>query len=229
MRYRRVLLKVSGDLFSRGKDGDLEAGRVATEVADLQKEGVSFAVVTGGGNVIRGMEAKGIGRETADYIGMLATVINALIFRDLLEEKGTMAALFSSLPVQGLIPAYSRHEALEAMGRGEVVLLAGGTGNPYFSTDTAAALRALELGCEVLLKGTKVDGVYEADPEKVPGAKRFDRLGYEEVLARGLQVMDASAVLLCEQHRLPIVVFDLLKAGQLRRILEGEAVGTTIS
>jgi len=162
-------------------------------------------------------------------MGMLATAINALMLRDLLETKGAETALFSALPVEGLIPPYDRHEALKALEGGRVVLLAGGTGNPFFSTDTAAALRALELGCEVLLKGTKVDGVYEADPQKTPGARKFDHLSYDEVLGRRLGVMDSSAVLLCKEHGLPIVVFDLLKEGELRRVLEGEAVGTTIS
>ncbi len=229
MKYSRVLLKVSGEVLPRGRGGCVEADRIAEEVAEISRGGVSFAVVMGGGNIIRGVEAKGVHRETADYMGMLATAINALMLRDLLETKGAETALFSALPVEGLIPPYDRHEALKALEGGKVVLLAGGTGNPFFSTDTAAALRALELGCEVLLKGTKVDGVYEADPQKTPGARKFDHLSYDEVLGRQLGVMDSSAVLLCKEHGLPIVVFDLLKEGELRRVLEGEAVGTTIS
>lgn len=228
------MLKLSGEVLSAAEERLVDFKRVrgiAEEVAELKGKGATFALVVGGGNVIRGREAEaaGLKRETADYIGMLATAINGLLLRDLFEECRLRVALFSCLPVQGLIPPYDRHQALKALEGGEVVLLAGGTGNPFFSTDTAAALRALELGCEVLLKGTKVEGVYESDPQRVPGTKKWDHLSYEEVLKRGLQVMDPSAVLLCKEHKLPIVVFNLFRQGNIRRVLEGEEVGTLVN
>lgn len=223
MRYRRILLKVSGEVLAK------DPKRVAEEISWARAEGVEVAVVMGGGNLIRGVEAEGIERETADYMGMMATAINALLLGSFLKKQGQKALLFSSLPVLGVIPPYDREEAFLALGEGYVVLLAGGTGNPRFSTDTAAALRALELRCEVLLKGTKVDGVYEADPVKFPCSKRFDRLTHEEYLSRNLKVMDEMAVLLSWRHGLPILVFDFLRPGGLKRALTEEGFGTLIS
>ena len=224
----RVVLKLSGELLAGRKPPiDWEVfSFFAREIAAARAR-AQLAVVPGGGNILRG--ARTPHPATGHLMGMLATAINGLMLRDLFEECRLQVALFSCLPVEGLIPPYDRHQALKALEGGEVVVLAGGTGNPFFSTDTAAALRALELGCEVLLKGTKVEGVYEADPQKVPGAKKWDHLSYEEVLERGLHVMDSSAVLLCKEHRLPIVVFNLLRQGNIRRVLEGEGVGTLVN
>ncbi len=223
MKFKRVLLKVSGEVLWQDPE------RVAGEIAHLAGAGVRFGIVMGGGNVIRGVRAGEIERETADYMGMVATAINALLLESFLRKRGQRVAMFSPLPIGGLIPPYSRNLAMEALEEGKVLLLPGGTGNPHFSTDTAAAIRAIELRCEVLMKGTKVDGVYEADPGEVPGARRFSRLSYEEFLRRGLKVMDDTAVLLCSKYGLPILVFDLSKPDGLKKALTEEGSGTIIS
>lgn len=223
MRFKRVLLKASGEIIWN------DPQRVAREVASAVREGFQVAVVMGGGNVIRGVEAKGIRREVADHMGMIATAVNALLLEDFLRSEGQRTAILSPLPIGGVVQPYSYQRALEALEEGRVVLLPGGTGNPYFSTDTAAAIRAMELGCDCLLKGTKVDGVYEEDPKVAPQAKRFSRLTYSEYLRRGLKVMDETAVLLCSRGGLPIVVFDLSKPGELMKALTEGGRGTIIS
>ena len=225
-RYKRVLLKISGELL--GKERGIE--EMAEEMAEVVRKGYEVAVVPGGGNLMRGVRAEEQGRrrETADLIGMLGTVINGLLLRDALKDKGVKALLFSALPLMGWVPPYSIEEAREGLSSGKAVILAGGTGNPYFTTDTTAVLRALELGCEVLLKGTKVDGVYEEDPLLRPGAKRFDTISYQEVLQKGLKVMDQAAISLCREHRLPIIVFNLSEKGSIKRVLEGEKIGTLV-
>ncbi len=225
-RYKRVLLKISGELL--GKERGIE--EMAEEMAEVVRKGYEVAVVPGGGNLMRGVRAEEQGRrrETADLIGMLGTVINGLLLRDALKDKGVKTLLFSALPLLGWVPPYSIEEAREGLSSGKAVILAGGTGNPYFTTDTTAVLRALELGCEVLLKGTKVDGVYEEDPLLRPGAKRFDTISYQEVLQKGLKVMDQAAISLCREHRLPIIVFNLSEKGSIKRVLEGEKIGTLV-
>jgi uridylate kinase len=196
-------------------------------VADL---GVEVGVVVGGGNLIRGreLETRGVGRATADTMGMLATAVNALAFQDALERLGRETRVLTAVEMRTVAEPYIRRRALRHLEKGRIVILAGGTGNPFFTTDTAAALRGAELEVEVLLKATQVDGVYAADPRLDPGAQRFERLTYLDVLNRNLKVMDATAVTLCMEHRLPIVVFDLAVDGNLAKVVKGQPVGTTI-
>jgi uridylate kinase len=222
MRYKRILLKASGELVWR------EPQRIAEEIKELMEEGIRCAIVTGGGNIIRGVNAQLLPRETADQIGMIGTSINAILLESFLRKTGLKSSMYSPIPVGGIIKPYSPQEALSDLEEGKVVLLAGGTGNPYFSTDTAAAIRGVELRCEVLLKGTKVNGVYEADPKEFPQAKRFERLSYEEFLKGHFKVMDETAVFLCKEFRLPIIVFDLSEPGGLKKALT-QGIGTLIS
>ncbi len=232
--YRRVLIKLSGEAL----EGDQEAGihpetlgSVADQVAEIRELGVEVALVLGGGNIFRGLagSAAGMDRPTADAMGMLATVINCLALEDALRRKGLGARTFSALPVGAASRPYSRREALSSLESGEVVLLAAGTGNPYFTTDTAAALRALELSAEVLIKATKVDGIYDKDPEKHDDAVRFEQLTYSEILRRQLRVMDLTAVTLCRENGMPLQVCNLNVAGNIRRVLLGEKVGTRVA
>ena len=233
LRYKRVLLKVSGELV-RHSDGDGisvdRLARLSGEVADARRQGAEVGVVIGGGNILRGTAAseKGIDRVSADYMGMLATVINALAFQAVLEKQGVETRVMTAIAMAQLAEPYIRRRAIRHIEKGRVVIFAGGTGNPYFSTDTAAALRAIEIQAEAVLKGTKVDGVYEADPVKNPNAKKFDSLRYIDVLSQGLKVMDATAVSLCMENSLPIVVFNLNREHNLQRILKGENVGTIV-
>jgi len=228
-----VLLKVSGELV-RHSDGDGisvdRLARLSGEVADARRQGAEVGVVIGGGNILRGTAAseKGIDRVSADYMGMLATVINALAFQAVLEKQGVETRVMTAIAMAQLAEPYIRRRAIRHIEKGRVVIFAGGTGNPYFSTDTAAALRAIEIQAEAVLKGTKVDGVYEADPVKNPNAKKFDSLRYIDVLSQGLKVMDATAVSLCMENSLPIVVFNLNREHNLQRILKGENVGTIV-
>jgi uridylate kinase len=234
LRFKRVLLKVSGELV-RHPDGEgisvEHLGRLAGEVTDARRMGVDVGVVIGGGNILRGATAsdRGIDRVSADYMGMLATVINALALQVALEKNGVDTRVMTAIAMAQLAEPYIRRRAIRHIEKGRVVIFAGGTGNPYFSTDTAAALRAVEVQAEAVLKGTKVDGVYESDPVKNPSAKKFDSLSYIDVLNRGLRVMDATAVSLCMENSLPIVVFNLSGDGNLRRLLKGENVGTIVS
>ena len=228
-----MLLKVSGELV-RHSDGDGisvdRLARLSGEVADARRQGAEVGVVIGGGNILRGTAAseKGIDRVSADYMGMLATVINALAFQAVLEKQGVETRVMTAIAMAQLAEPYIRRRAIRHIEKGRVVIFAGGTGNPYFSTDTAAALRAIEIQAEAVLKGTKVDGVYEADPVKNPNAKKFDSLRYIDVLSQGLKVMDATAVSLCMENSLPIVVFNLNREHNLQRILKGENVGTIV-
>ena len=232
--YKRILLKLSGDALKGhrelGIDPD-ETGRICKEVMEVQGMGVQVAVVIGGGNYIRGYEVaeQGIERSTADYMGMLATMINALALQDIMERMGGQTRVCSSLSTREVAEPYIRRRALRHMEKGRIVILAGGTGNPYFTTDTTAALRAMELGCEVLLKATKVDGVYSKDPAKNKDAQRFSKISYMEVLDKGLKVMDSAAIALCSDNKMPIVVFNLLKAGEIKRVVMGENVGTKVA
>jgi uridylate kinase len=206
------------------------ANRIASDVADVQALGVETAVVIGGGNIFRGFaaSARGMDRSTADYMGMLATVINALALQDALEQVGVLTRVVTAIEMRAVAEPFIRRRAIRHLEKGRVVVFAAGTGNPYFTTDTAAALRAMEMRAEVILKGTKVDGVYTADPMIEPTARRYESISYLEVLERGLKVMDATAVSLCMDNKLPIVVFNLRQAGNLRRVIMGEPVGTTV-
>jgi uridylate kinase len=236
IRYQRVLVKLSGEALrgERGEEGTLSAAvlkTLAAEIQEIHALGVQLALVVGGGNIIRGLQATeaGIDRATGDYMGMLATVINCLALQESLERLGLVTRVMTALQVNEVAEPYIRRRGIRHLEKGRVLLLAGGTGNPYFTTDTAAALRAMELKADALLKATRVDGVYDADPLKDPKAKRFARLSYTEVLKRDLKVMDATAVSLCMDNHLPILVFKLLQPGALRRVLEGEELGTVVS
>ncbi len=207
------------------------AGLIARDVGEVQRLGVETAVVIGGGNFFRGVaaSAQGMDRATADYMGMLATVINALALQDALEREGISTRVLTAIEMRAVAEPFIRRRALRHLEKGRVVVFAAGTGNPYFSTDTAAALRAMEMKAEVILKGTKVDGIYSADPITHPDATRFDTISYINVLERGLQVMDATAISLCMDNRLPIVVFNLRTPGNLRRAIMGEPVGSLVT
>jgi uridylate kinase len=231
--YRRVLLKISGEvLVGNGAYGiDIaECDRVATEVAEVRALGVEICLVIGGGNIFRGLQgaARGLDRATADYMGMLATVMNALAMQGSLEKIGVHTRVQSAIPMDAVCEPYIRRRALRHLEKGRVVIFAAGLGNPYFTTDTPAALRAAEMNCDALLKGTSVDGVYSADPKKDPTAQRYERLSYYDVLSRDLRVMDASAVSLMRDNEIPIIVFSIRKPGGLVDVVSGGGVCTII-
>jgi uridylate kinase len=233
LRYRRVLLKLSGEALLGSCEGGLDpqfVTHIADEIRSVHALGVAICLVIGGGNIYRGVSgaAAGMERASADYMGMLATVINSLAMQNALERCGVTTRVQSAISMQAVCEPYIRRRALRHLEKKRVVIFAGGTGNPFFTTDTAAALRASEMGCDALLKATKVDGVYDADPHRVPDAARFDRLGYREVLARDLQVMDASAISLARENRIPILVFSIFEAGGFARVVCGEGRYTII-
>lgn len=232
-KYKRVLLKLSGEALA----GDVGYGidpkvvdDLVDEISEIVRGGVQLAIVVGGGNIFRGMaaSAKGMERAQADYIGMLATVMNALALQDAFEREGIFSRVQSAINMQEVCEPYIRRRAIRHLEKGRVLILAAGTGNPYFTTDTTAALRACELGVDCLMKATKVDGVYDSDPKKNPDAKRFDRLKYMDVLSMGLNVMDSTATSLCMDNNLPMIVFNLTEKGNISRALKGENVGTTV-
>ncbi len=232
--YRRILLKISGEALagSRGYGLDPEmTARIAGEIRDVVDRGVQVAVVIGGGNIFRGIAASagGMDRASGDYMGMLATVINALALQDAVEKVGVPTRVLSAIEMRAVAEPYIRRRAIRHLEKGRVVVFAAGTGNPFFTTDTAGALRAVEIGADVILKATKVDGIYTADPEKDPTATKLETIGYIEVLNRGLGVMDTTAISLCMDNKLPIVVFDLTRPGNIVRIVNGEAVGSVVS
>jgi uridylate kinase len=232
--YKRVLLKISGEaLMGEGQYGIDQAvcQRMAEEVLDAVNTGAEMCLVIGGGNIFRGMQgaAKGMERASADYMGMLATVMNALAMQNAIEAAGGQARVLSAIPMVTVCEPYIRRRAMRHMEKGRIVIFAAGTGNPFFTTDTAAALRAAEMGCDALLKGTQVDGVYSADPKKDNDATRYDKLSSHEVLARDLKVMDASAISLMRDNGIPIVVFSIHKRGGLAEVLAGRGVCTTIT
>jgi len=232
-KYGRVLLKVSGEalLGAQSFGIDIETvDRIASDIKEAVQAGTQVCLVIGGGNIFRGIAgaAKGIDRATADYMGMLATVMNALAMQAALEREGIATRVQSAIPMMSVCEPYVRRRAIRHMEKGRVVIFAAGTGNPFFTTDTAAALRAAEMSCEAMLKGTQVDGVYTADPKKVPDAKRFEALSYHEVLSRDLQVMDASAVSLSRENKIPIIVFSIQTRGALAAVLRGEGRCTII-
>lgn len=233
MRYKRILLKLSGEAFAGNlKYGiDLETVRMyAQEIREVKELGAEVAIVVGGGNIWRGKseEHQQIDRATADYMGMIATVINSLSLQDCLEKEGIVTRVQTALEMRAVAEPFIRRRAIRHLEKGRVIILAGGTGNPYFTTDTTAALRALEIGAEALLKATKVDGVYSADPSKSPDAVKYKALEYLAVLNKGLKVMDTTAISLCMDNRLPIIVFNLSKYGNIKRIVLGEEIGTVV-
>ncbi len=234
LKYKRLLLKLSGEaLMGKGAYGiDMSVcERLAADIAEATRAGAEIAVVVGGGNIFRGLSgaAKGMDRATADYMGMLATVMNALAFQNALEHQGIQARVLSAIPMPTVCEGYVRPKALTYMAKGQVVVFAAGTGNPFFTTDTAATLRAIEMNCDVVAKATQVDGVYSADPKKDPAAKRYDRLTYAEVLAKDLKVMDGAAIALARDNNLPVLVFSIEEPGNLLKALRGEARATVIA
>lgn len=232
--YTRVLLKLSGEALMGDQTYGVDpavATRIAEDIADIQSLGVQAAVVIGGGNIFRGLaaSAQGMDRSTADHMGMLATVVNALALQDALEHQGVATRVLTAIEMRAVAEPFIRRRAVRHLEKGRVVVFAAGTGNPYFTTDTAAALRAMEIKAEVILKGTKVDGIYSADPVKHPTATRYEQISYLQVLQERLQVMDATAISLCMDNRMPIVVFNLKTPGNIRRVVMGESVGTTVT
>jgi uridylate kinase len=233
-RYGRVLLKLSGEALMGEQAFGIDPAvttQIAREIAEVQSLGIQVAIVIGGGNLFRGLaaSAKGMDRATADYMGMLATVINGLALQDALEKVDVNTRVATAIEMRAVAEPFIRRRAVRHLEKGRVVVFAAGTGNPYFTTDTAAALRAMEMRADVILKGTKVDGIYTADPMLHPTATKFDNISYIKVLEQGLKVMDATAISLCMDNKLPIVVFNLRTAGNLRRVVLGEAVGTTVT
>ena len=233
LRYRRILLKVSGEILMGSSGFGIDMATVeavAEDVAELSRQGVELCLVIGGGNIFRGLStaARGMERASADYMGMLATVMNALAMQNALEKQGVDTRVQSAIPMSTVCEPYIRRRAMRHLEKGRVVIFAAGTGNPFFTTDTAAALRAAEMGCDALLKGTSVDGVYTADPKKDPSARRYDRLSYMDVLSQDLKVMDASAISLMRDNQIPIVVFSIRERGALLEVLMGEGVHTVI-
>jgi len=232
-RYQRVLLKLSGEALMGDQPFGVDPAvttRIARDVSEIQGLGVQTAIVIGGGNIFRGLAAsvRGMDRATADYMGMLATVINALALQDALERQGVVTRTVTAIEMRAVAEPFIRRRAIRHLEKGRVVIFAAGTGNPYFTTDTAAALRAMEIKAEVILKATKVDGIYTADPVLDPHATMYDSITYLQVLERQLKVMDSTAISLCMDNKLPIVVFNLLEPGNIRRVVLGESVGTTV-
>ena len=232
--YKRALLKLSGEALMGEQQFGVDpavATRIALDVDSIQTLGVETAIVIGGGNIFRGLAAstRGMDRATADYMGMLATVINALALQDALEQHGVVTRVVTAIEMRAVAEPFIRRRAIRHLEKGRVVIFAAGTGSPYFTTDTAAALRAMEIKADVILKGTKVDGIYTADPMVDPQATKYLKISYLQVLERQLKVMDATAISLCMDNKLPIVVFNLRQAGNIRRVVLGEPIGTTVS
>jgi uridylate kinase len=232
--YRRIVLKLSGEALAGSQGYGLDPSvlvRIGAEVRDVTELGVQLAIVIGGGNIFRGVAASagGMERATADYMGMLATIINALALQDALEKAGCQTRVLSAIEMRAVAEPYIRRRAIRHLEKGRVVIFAAGTGNPFFTTDTAGALRAVEIGADAILKATKVDGIYSADPARDAGAERLPRVTYIEVLNRRLEVMDTTAISLCMDNKLPIVVFDLTRPGNIARIVCGEPVGSVVA
>ncbi len=233
MVYKRILLKLSGESLAAGSGHGIDTTRLkeyAEQIKEMCKAGVEIGIVIGGGNIFRGLSGagKGFDRVKGDQMGMLATVINSLALSSALEAIGQPAAVFTAIAMHPIGVHYSKWRAIDAMKEGKVAILSGGTGNPYFTTDTGAALRAVEIEADVMLKGTRVDGIYTADPEKDPKAVKFDKISYQEIMDRGLKVMDLTATALCKENNMPIYVFNMDVVGNLKKMLEGENVGTLV-
>lgn len=234
MKYKRVLLKLSGEALMGNKSHGIDSERLtqyAKEIKHVVKEGLELAIVIGGGNIFRGVEAEanGIGRVQGDYMGMLATVINAMALQSTLEKEGMYTRLMAGLKMEQVCEPFIRRRAMRHLEKNRIVIFGAGIGNPYFTTDSTASLRAIEIEAEVVLKGTRVDGVYDADPEKYPAATRYDTLSFQEAYEKNLNIMDMTAFTLCQENNLPIIVFDMNKEGNLNRLVSGETVGTLIS
>ncbi|MCB0763152.1 MAG: UMP kinase [Flavobacteriales bacterium] len=232
-KYKRILLKLSGESLMGSKAYGIDSerlGRYAEEIIAIADQGVEVAVVIGGGNIYRGMQSAGSGidRVQGDHMGMLATVINSLALQSALEDKGYKTRLLSAIKMEQIAEPFIRRRAVRHLEKGRIVIFGAGTGNPYFTTDTAASLRAIEIEADVILKGTRVDGIYTADPEKDKSATKYDRISFDEVYAKGLNVMDLTAFTLCKENKLPIIVFDMNKPGNLGRLIAGETVGTLV-
>ena len=232
--YKRILLKLSGEALAADLGFGVDTNRIheiAAEIAEVQSLGVEIAIVVGGGNFFRGVaeQARDMDRVSADHMGMLATVINSLALQDALEKQNVYTRVMSAIEMNQVAEPFIRRRAIRHLEKGRVVVFAAGTGNPYFSTDTAASLRAMEIKADAILKATKVDGVYDADPMKVAGANKFEQISYLEVLKQGLKVMDATAISLCRENNLPIVIFNLNGRGNIRRVVLGERVGSLVT
>jgi uridylate kinase len=233
-KYRRILLKISGEILAGEQGYGIEPAvldNLADEIAAVVSLGVEVAIVIGGGNIFRGIAASATGMEraSADYMGMLATVLNALALQNALERRGVSTRVQSAIEMRQLAEGYIRRRAIRHLEKKRVVIFAGGTGNPYFSTDTAAALRAMEIGAQVIMKGTKVDGIYEADPMTHPKAKMFGELAFLSILNKNLKVMDSTAITLCMDNNLPLIVFNLKESGNLKRVVQGDKIGTLVT
>lgn len=233
MKYKRILLKLSGEALMGNKQYGIDIDRVAQyakEIKTVYDEGVEIAIVIGGGNIYRGLSAEkaGMDRVQADYMGMLATVINSMALQDSLEKAGMKTRLLTAIKMEQICEPFIRRRAVRHLEKGRIVIFGAGTGNPYFTTDTAASLRAIEINADVVLKGTRVDGIYTADPEKDPNATKFDQITFQDVYNQGLNVMDMTAFTLCQENKLPIIVFDMNKSGNLTRLAQGEVIGTLV-
>jgi uridylate kinase len=233
LKYKRILLKLSGESLMGEKQYGIDDKRLsdyAIQIKEIADMGIQTAIVIGGGNIFRGLSgaAKGFDRVKGDQMGMLATVINSLALSSALAKEGLKGQVFTSIRMEPVGRLYSQQDAVEAMEHGEIAIVSGGTGNPFFTTDTASALRAVELNAEVMLKGTRVDGIYTADPEKDPTAVKFDRITYDEIYRRGLKIMDLTATALAKENHLPVIVFDMDTPGNLKKVLSGENIGTFV-
>ena len=234
MKYKRILLKLSGEALMGERQYGIDPKRLAEyaqEIKQIHDKGTEIAIVIGGGNIFRGVAgaSNGMDRVQGDYMGMLATVINGMALQGALEEAGMQTRLQTALKIEAIAEPYIKRRAKRHLEKGRIVIFGAGTGNPYFTTDTAAVLRGIEVGADVILKGTRVDGVYNADPEKNPDAVKFDYISFEDVLAKGLNVMDTTAFTLSQENKLPIIVFDMNKYGHLLKVCEGETIGTTVT
>ena len=232
-QYKRILLKLSGESLMGEKQYGIDEKRIAeyaTQIKEIADMGIEIGIVIGGGNIFRGLSgtSKGVDRVKGDQMGMLATVINSLALSSALEKIGQKAQVFTAITMFPIGEYYSKWRAIEAMQNGTVAIISGGTGNPFFTTDTGSALRGIEIEAEVMLKGTRVDGIYTADPEKDPTAKKFDKISYDEIYTRGLKVMDLTATTLCKENHLSIIVFDMDTVGNLKKVLSGENIGTLV-
>jgi uridylate kinase len=233
MKYKRVLLKLSGESLMGERQYGIDNNQVlqyAHDIKNVKEQGIEIAIVVGGGNIFRGLSAEksGMERAQADYMGMLATVINCMALQNALESIGVETRLQSAIKMEQICEPYIRRRAMHHLEVGKIVIFGAGTGNPYFTTDTAASLRAIEIKADVVLKGTRVDGIYTADPEKDPTATRYDEISFQEVYDKGLNVMDMTAITLCQENKLPIIVFDMNKAGNFMKIANGEQIGTLV-